>query len=306
MHNFLQVIVTVLISFQFLIFSHAESETSSNECEKAITNPFTQLIDLPYEQAEAFDVELDVSEAPKAIAQVGQELREAFDEVVTQPEAATYENTLKPVLLAMSRMLNLVKLVYLKSGKYTGVFFTNKEPTADFKQKSEAWKQVKAYVKAEIRDANTYGLLMPEFQQRLAELGAQSQLNDFEKSMVQVIGKEIKYETAKLQINPLLHDSGLDYGAFAFDKYKMEHFYPAILVAARRAEQAFVALRDSTEKPSYENTVKALSYIDSDFDRISNVLDIYTSNYNIDKHKDELNRLVRFESDLSIDLSNKI
>src|SRR4029079_16383209 len=58
--------------------------------------------------------------------------------------------------------------------------------------------------------------------------------------------------------NPLLVESALPYHYPPFDKIKDEHFAPAIEAGMREQLKEIEPIANSTEKPTFENTVVAL------------------------------------------------
>ena len=59
-------------------------------------------------------------------------------------------------------------------------------------------------------------------------------------------------------MNPLLTDSTLPYGAPQFDKIKTEHYLPAFEQAIKEAKAEIDAIVNNPEAPTFENTVAAL------------------------------------------------
>src|SRR5690554_618505 len=70
-------------------------------------------------------------------------------------------------------------------------------------------------------------------------------------------GDKLNEETMD-QDNPLLADSDLPYYAPDFSKIKEEHFQPAMMEGIKQQKEAIEEIANSTEEPSFENTVLAL------------------------------------------------
>jgi len=60
--------------------------------------------------------------------------------------------------------------------------------------------------------------------------------------------------------NPLLTDYNTPFNVPPFDKIKVEHFEPAFMEAMKQQKQAIDAIVNSTEDPTFENTIIALEY----------------------------------------------
>ncbi len=71
--------------------------------------------------------------------------------------------------------------------------------------------------------------------------------------------------------NPLLIESTLEYGAPDFSKIKDEHFRPALLEGMKLQAERVKAIAESTEAPTFENTIVALEQSGSELDRARSV-----------------------------------
>ncbi|HMJ04824.1 MAG TPA: hypothetical protein VK474_01080, partial [Chthoniobacterales bacterium] len=71
--------------------------------------------------------------------------------------------------------------------------------------------------------------------------------------------------------NPLLPESALPYHLPPFDKIKNEHFGPAFTTALAEQLQEVDAIANSTEEPTFENTLVALERSGRTLERVDNV-----------------------------------
>ncbi|MDD2197800.1 MAG: M3 family metallopeptidase [Bacteroidales bacterium] len=60
--------------------------------------------------------------------------------------------------------------------------------------------------------------------------------------------------------NPLLTDYNTPFNVPPFDKIKVEHYEPAFIEAMKQQKQAIDKIVNSTEEPTFENTIEALEY----------------------------------------------
>lgn len=67
-------------------------------------------------------------------------------------------------------------------------------------------------------------------------------------------------------MNPLLTDSTLPYGAPRFDKIRTEHYLPAFEQAIAEAKAEIDAIVNNPDAPTFENTVVALDEAGSRLD----------------------------------------
>jgi len=68
--------------------------------------------------------------------------------------------------------------------------------------------------------------------------------------------------------NPLLQPSKLPYGVLELNVYKPEQILPALDVAIGRLHKEWADIRDSSEAPTFENTVAAIEFIGADLERV--------------------------------------
>src|SRR5690625_1822035 len=71
--------------------------------------------------------------------------------------------------------------------------------------------------------------------------------------------------------NPFLVESDLPYSAPDFSKIKNEHFRPAFLEGMRQQQENVKAIAESSEEPTFENTVLALEKSRELLTRVSQV-----------------------------------
>lgn len=77
--------------------------------------------------------------------------------------------------------------------------------------------------------------------------------------------------------NPLLSESTLPYSAPDFSKIKSEHFQPALLEGMRQQQENVKLIAESSEEPTFENTVLALEKSRELLTRVSQVFYSLTS-----------------------------
>jgi len=77
--------------------------------------------------------------------------------------------------------------------------------------------------------------------------------------------------------NPLLSESTLPYSAPDFSKIKSEHFQPALLEGMRQQQENVKLIAESSEEPTFENTVLPLEKSRELLTRVSQVFYSLTS-----------------------------
>ena len=70
-------------------------------------------------------------------------------------------------------------------------------------------------------------------------------------------------------VNPLLAESTLPYGAPEFDKYKLEDFKPAFIQTIAEAKAEVDAIVRNPEAPTFENTIEALEFSGISYSNVS-------------------------------------
>ena len=76
--------------------------------------------------------------------------------------------------------------------------------------------------------------------------------------------------------NPLLVESTLPYGAPDFSKIKDEHYRPVLLKGMALQNERIVAIANSNEAPTFENTIIALEKSGVELERASAVFNALT------------------------------
>src|SRR5690606_32081864 len=77
--------------------------------------------------------------------------------------------------------------------------------------------------------------------------------------------------------NPLMQVSSLPYQAIPFDKIKTEHFKPALEAGMQEHLKEIDAIANSSEVPTFENTMVALEKSGQLLSRASNAFGVLTS-----------------------------
>ena len=67
--------------------------------------------------------------------------------------------------------------------------------------------------------------------------------------------------------NPLMKTFDGPFGTIPFNDIKAEHFVPAITKGIEDAESAIKSITDTKSKPTFENTILALDYLDRSLDQ---------------------------------------
>lgn len=80
--------------------------------------------------------------------------------------------------------------------------------------------------------------------------------------------------------NPLIYPPQLPGGAPAFDLIKPEHFIPALDWALQKANEGVAAIRDNPAPPTFENTVEALEFAETELLRVGSVISWLSDNNN--------------------------
>ena len=75
---------------------------------------------------------------------------------------------------------------------------------------------------------------------------------------VMTVNNSCTNEVANDQTNPLLEEWTTEFGVPPFDKIRAEHFAPAFEVAIAEHNAEIEAIVNSTEEPTFENTIVAL------------------------------------------------
>lgn len=92
------------------------------------------------------------------------------------------------------------------------------------------------------------------------------------------------------------------YNSAPFSQIKNEHFLPAIKTAIDDAKKEISAITDSTEKPSFKNTIEALEFSGLQLERISSIF----FNLNSAETNDEIQKIAQEISPLLAEFSNDI
>lgn len=92
------------------------------------------------------------------------------------------------------------------------------------------------------------------------------------------------------------------YNSAPFSKIKNEHFSPAFKFAIEDAKSEIDSITNSTEQPSFKNTIEALEFSGQQLDRISSIF----FNLNSAETNDEIQKIAQEVSPLLSELSNDI
>jgi peptidyl-dipeptidase Dcp len=102
--------------------------------------------------------------------------------------------------------------------------------------------------------------------------------------------------------NPFLVPFQTPFGTVPFDKIKNEHFMPALKEGIAQGKQEVNAIAESTEAPTFENTIAALDNAGKLADTVSNVLfNLFSAETN-----PELQKIVQEASPMLSEYSNDI
>lgn len=107
----------------------------------------------------------------------------------------------------------------------------------------------------------------------------------------------------KNQVNPLLVDSTLPYGAPEFDKIKVEHFKPAVLQAIEEAKAEVDAIIRNPEAPTFENTIEALEFCGIRYNNIEYIFGNLHSTENSDEMQAIAEELSPIETEFAMYIS---
>lgn len=80
----------------------------------------------------------------------------------------------------------------------------------------------------------------------------------------------------KTESNPFFTEFQTEHGVPPFDKIKLEHYEPAFLKGIEEQNQNIKAITESTEAPTFENTIVALDNSSPTLDRVSGVFNNMT------------------------------
>jgi Zn-dependent oligopeptidase len=103
-------------------------------------------------------------------------------------------------------------------------------------------------------------------------------------------------------MNPLLEKFNTPYNASPFSKIKNEHYQPAFIKAIEMAKQEIDAIVNSTEKPSFKNTVEALDFSGELLGRISSIF----FNLNHAETSEEIQKIAKEVSPLLSEFGNDV
>ena len=104
------------------------------------------------------------------------------------------------------------------------------------------------------------------------------------------------------ETNPLLAEWNTPYQTPPFPEIKHEHFIPAIDAALKEAKDEVDVVIDSTDKPTFQNTIVALEVAGENLERIANVL----YNLNSAKTDDTIQAIAREVSPKLSEFSNYV
>ncbi|MCB9025063.1 MAG: M3 family metallopeptidase [Bdellovibrionaceae bacterium] len=313
--KYLSVLFTILITNVL----YAQTNKTQNiqpqmsaACDSVLSNN-SALIGISYISDDATDyigsaslnkkvvTNVDIADLPEAVDSLESEYRNTLEDVVTTPHAITLTNTIEPIASIQKKLVKLKELIQLKLNDISKYKVTEKK---DDEKKLRTLIQ-KLEFTAENLVTETY--LNSYFRERVNKLVKNAQnLNSLERVILDDWTREFANFDNELKNNPLLVKSDLDYGAFRYDKIKIEHFYPALLESLHRAKENFAELVNNPKSPTYKNTVYPLTYIDQDLERVGTLLYLYHSNNGSAEIRAELTNLVKMISAKSLEFSSSI
>lgn len=88
---------------------------------------------------------------------------------------------------------------------------------------------------------------------------------------VKDVSEEVVNKTVEQSGNPFFEEWDTPFGMPPFDKIKNEHFLPAFEEGIKKAKAEIQAVADSTEAPTFANTIEALEYGGKDLQKVSSV-----------------------------------
>lgn len=98
--------------------------------------------------------------------------------------------------------------------------------------------------------------------------------------------------------NPLL----IPFDLAPFSKVKNEHFFPAFEILIKEAKAEIDAIADSTETPTFENTIEAMEFSGNQLDRVSSLF----FNLNSAETNDEIQKIAQEVSPLLTEFGNDV
>ena len=98
--------------------------------------------------------------------------------------------------------------------------------------------------------------------------------------------------------NPLL----IPFDLAPFSKVKNEHFFPAFEILINEAKAEIDAIADSTETPTFENTIEAMEFSGNQLDRVSSLF----FNLNSAETNDEIQKIAQEVSPLLTEFGNDV
>lgn len=99
--------------------------------------------------------------------------------------------------------------------------------------------------------------------------------------LVAIMTSDDRVQSFQMQENPLLIDWQGEFGGLPpFDRVRVEHFKPALEKAMSNALREIEEIANSSEKPTFENTIVALERVDKKFDRVATIYYVWSSTMN--------------------------
>jgi len=98
--------------------------------------------------------------------------------------------------------------------------------------------------------------------------------------------------------NPLL----IPFDLAPFSKVKNEHFFPAFEILIKEAKAEIDAIADSTETPTFENTIEAMEFSGNQLDKVSSLF----FNLNSAETNDEIQKIAQEVSPLLTEFGNDV
>jgi peptidyl-dipeptidase Dcp len=92
------------------------------------------------------------------------------------------------------------------------------------------------------------------------------------------------------------------YNTAPFSKLKNEHFLPAIKIAIEKAKSEIEVITNNHDRPTFENTIEALSFSGEELERVSNIF----FNLNSAETNDSIQKIAQEVSPLLSEFSNDI
>ncbi|MCB0392782.1 MAG: hypothetical protein KDD58_15940, partial [Bdellovibrionales bacterium] len=287
--NLRLLILTIFLTFISIKSIYADETHICGEVLKS-NNPVNHILNLTEQEAQQFYNYIEPDQVTEFLKAKEDETTVILENIFKNKN--TFSNTLQPLITLQAQFEKIALIAkYHKS--------RSEEQLEEWENLYDWATQLQKYLWVD-------AIFNPDFKTRFLSLYKQKDtLNQYERVQVESVHSKILSHQQEIQKNPILADTGLDYGTFAFDKIGIEHFYPAMVSSYQYVVSEFDKLIENVETPTFDSLIRAYIDMKSDFEKVETVLDTYFNNNNKKAWKVKLSQLAERYQNFSTDLDDR-